>query len=102
VPSNDEPLWGLIDTSGKMVVTPQHGKADVFSEGLAAMCTKSEGEGSLEHRLARQSPPSSCGYIDGDGRADIPMQFGRAERFSEGLAAVCVGECDYKTAEVRV
>lgn len=96
-PSDDEPLWGVIDTSGKMVVTPQYGEADVFSEGLADVCTKSEGEGSLEQRLARQTPPSSCGYIDRDGKVAIPVKFGRAERFSEGLAKVCVGKCDYKS-----
>jgi hypothetical protein len=103
-PSNDAPLSGFIDISGKMVVTPQYWEADVFSEGLADVCTKSEGtqseaESSLEQfqRLERQTTPSSCGYIDRDGKVAIPMQFGRAERFSEGLAKVCVGKCDYKS-----
>ena len=76
----DNSRWGFIDTSGKMVVTPQYGEVHGFSEGLAGVCSK----------------PSSCGYIDGDGKVAIPMQFGDARSFSEGLAAVCVGKCKHK------
>src|SRR5208283_1931830 len=35
------------------------------------------------------------GYIDGTGKLVINPQFGSASEFSEGLAVVCVGDCDF-------
>ncbi len=78
-------LWGFIDTSGKVVITPQYPEASTFSEGLAAICT---GDCS-----SKPTQPFSRGYIDRDGKLVIPPQFGIASNFSEGLAQVCVGKC---------
>ena len=38
----------------------------------------------------------SRGYIDRDGKLVIPMQFGIAADFKEGLAQVCIGKCDWE------
>jgi hypothetical protein len=78
-------LWGFIDTSGKVVITPQYPEASAFSEGLASVCA---GDCSSNPTL-----PFSRGYIDRDGKVVIPMQFGIASNFSEGLAQVCIGKC---------
>ena len=42
--------------------------------------------------------PFGRGYIDRDGKVVIPMQFGIASNFSEGLAYVCVGKCTWEQA----
>jgi hypothetical protein len=80
-------LWGFIDGSGKVVITPQYPEASAFSEGLAAVCTGDCG--------SKPTKPHSRGYIDRDGKMVIPTQFGAASNFSEGLAQVCVGSCEY-------
>jgi hypothetical protein len=80
-------LWGFIDASGKVVITPQYPEASAFSDGLAAVCTGDCG--------SKPTKPHSRGYIDRDGKVVIPMQFGAASNFSEGLAQVCVGSCEY-------
>jgi FG-GAP-like repeat/WG containing repeat len=85
IPNNS--LWGFIDTSGKVVITPQYPEASAFSEGLAAICTGDCGP--------KATKPHSRGYIDRDGKVVIPTQFGAASNFSEGLAQVCVGSCEY-------
>jgi hypothetical protein len=77
--------WGFIDTSGKVVITPQYPEVSAFSEGVAEVCT---GDCS-----AKPTQPFSRGYIDRDGKMVIPSQFGTASSFSEGLAQVCVGKC---------
>jgi len=85
IPNNS--LWGFIDASGKVVITPQYPEASAFSEGLAAICTGDCG--------SKATKPHARGYIDRDGKAVIPTQFGAASNFSEGLAQVCVGSCEY-------
>jgi hypothetical protein len=80
-------LWGFIDASGKVVVTPQYPAASAFNEGLAVVCTGDCG--------SNPTKPHSRGYIDRDGKLVIPMQFGAASNFSEGLAQVCVGTCEW-------
>jgi hypothetical protein len=85
IPNNS--LWGFIDTSGKVVITPQYPEASAFSEGLAAICTGDCGPKSTKSHAR--------GYIDSDGKVVIPAQFGAASNFSEGLAQVCVGSCEY-------
>jgi len=85
IPNNS--LWGFIDTSGKVVITPQYPEASAFSEGLAVICTGDCG--------SKPTKPHARGYIDRDGKVVIPPQFGTASNFSEGLAQVCVGSCEY-------
>jgi hypothetical protein len=79
-------LWGFIDTSGKVVITPQYPEATDFYEGLAVVCTGDCG--------LKPTKPHSRGYIDREGKVVIPMQFGAATSFAEGLAQVCVGSCE--------
>lgn len=81
--------WGYIDTSGKVIVTPQYSAASPFSEGLASVCTG-------DCTGFDKSKPASRGYIDRDGKIVIPMQFGVATGFKEGLAQVCIGKCDWE------
>jgi hypothetical protein len=66
---------GFIDVSGRIVIKPQFGDAEDFTEGLAAV------------RIGDKR-----GYIDTTGRVVIKPQFDMATKFSEGLAAVGMGE----------
>lgn len=63
--------YGYADRSGKIVIPPQFGFAEEFSEGLAQII------------LNRK-----CGYIDRSGKIAIQPQFDFAYSFSEGLASV--------------
>ena len=64
---------GFVSNSGELVINPQFDKADVFSEGQAAV------------RLDK------WGYVDGAGKMTINPQFDKADAFSDGLAAVRIG-----------
>lgn len=70
--------WGYFDRTGKLVIpTLFHAGLSRFSEGLAAV------------------QPDELGkmvYIDTSGNVVIAHQFDRAEAFSEGLAAVQMGD----------
>ena len=66
--------WGYIDSTGKIVVTPQFAWAQEFSEGLAAF----------------ENEDGKHGYIDETGRVVIEPKFDNWTKFSEGLAAVSV------------
>ena len=69
---------GFINRSGKIVIEPQWGGANNFSEGLAIVATYEGGY--------RQ------GYIDETGKVVIPLQYVMARDFSEELAAVGFGQ----------
>lgn len=69
--------WGLIDKSGNFVVEPIYESIGPFESGRALVRT---GEG----REAR------FGFIDPTGGEVIPLEFHKARRFSNGLAAVKV------------
>lgn len=70
--------WGYMNRKGQVVIQPQFAWASwIFSEGLAEAC--------LENK-------NKCGYIDKTGKFIISPQFQEAFRFSEGLAAVKVGD----------
>lgn len=84
-PNDFDAHWGFIDTSGKLVVTPQYPFVTMFSEGLASICT---GDCSSHPKLQH-----ARGYIDREGKMVVALQFGDARIFRESLAAVCVGEC---------
>jgi len=70
--------WGYIDGTGKVVIPPRFGKAEPFSEGLAAVCE--HGAGSMNR----------CGYINKSGVFVIPPKYFAAKSFSDGLGAVDV------------
>lgn len=65
---------GYIDRMGRIVITPQFGGANNFSEGLAVVAFY---EGAYKE-----------GYINTTGQIAIKPRFDAASDFSEGLAAV--------------
>jgi hypothetical protein len=81
VATGDSARCGFIDTAGRMVIPATYGRARDFHEGLAAVDT-SDGEGSGGRWV----------YIRTDGTPAFGPDFDDALDFSEGLAAVKVGE----------
>ena len=68
---------GYMNQKGEVVIAPQYALAFPFSEGLAVVCTQTDG---------------GCGFIDQTGKIIIPTEFKQATRFSDGLAAVRVAD----------
>lgn len=68
-----------INRAGARIMSPTFARSDSFSDGLA---------------LVYDSRTSRCGYIDRNGNLKIPIQYDSASRFSEGLAAVSIRNCD--------
>jgi hypothetical protein len=68
--------WAFIRKSGKYAIRPRFESADSngFSDGRAAVC------------------PNKCGFIGRNGMLIIKPQFDSVSAFSEGLAAVQIGE----------
>lgn len=117
--------WGFIDKSGTMVLAPQYDPSPhddlayraEFSEGLAAVSIEGKhsyidktgkiviplGGEEFSEGLAtvfvpgKEGQKGKRGYIDKTGTIVIQAQFGRAEKFSRGLAEVTV---DGKTAYI--
>jgi len=70
--------WRIVDRSGQAVSIPRPlARLSRFSEGLAAAKASAEGK---------------WGYVDETGTFLIPPQFDRADDFSQGLAAVALGD----------
>ena len=65
--------WGFIDTTGKLIITPQFDTVAPFTEGMSAV-----------------SVGGRCGYVDKTGKFAIGPQFQGANEFSESLALVAV------------
>jgi hypothetical protein len=75
-------LLGYIDKSGTLVIqVPGMLDSGKFSEGLA-------------HFSATEGESQKYGYIDSSGNVVIKPQFEAATEFSEGLAAVALGDGD--------
>lgn len=72
----DEPVWGFIDTTGKLAIGAAFSHAGEFSDGLAVVQTSNQ----------------LYGYIDTLGTMVLSPRFLYADRFSEGLAPVAVEE----------
>lgn len=101
-------LWGYIDGSGAIKISPQYKFAGEFSDGLAFVMPPGEekkiskGGGGLVAMTAGnsgrlESKPKSekdnagtGGYIDPSGKMVIGPRFHESEKFSEGLALVCL------------
>ena len=98
---------GYIDEKGKIVIPPRFSLAGDFSEGLAWISTEAF-FGFINHAgkvvfeieamsmgfhdgLAAVSTKTGWGFIDRNGRFISAKRWVKAERFSEGLAAVAEG-----------
>lgn len=103
-------LWGYIDHSGYIAIQPQYSDIYEFSEGLAGVFdserifqyidkngavviknnSMSDGSG-FSNGLARVWSNWKLGFINKKGEYVIQPQYGNAQDFSEGMAAVKVG-----------
>ena len=92
--------WGFIDSSGKTVIEAQVSWVGSFKEGLAQASKadltpdelKQRGLASFSSATDYESSGAQGGYIDKTGKMVIPPQFSPAKDFSEGLAAVRIGD----------
>jgi hypothetical protein len=96
--------YGYIDHHGSVVIKPQFYWASDFSNGFATVfvCGRLlsiDPSGKLgPYRITRdeglmtRSKQSQVGFVDSSGRFTIPPIYDEALPFSEGLAAVRVGE----------
>ena len=105
-------LWGYIDITGKEVIPQEFVNAGRFSEGLASVWKDKQfgfidktgamvvvspygaNTGGFHNGLAKTNFGFMFGYIDEAGKMVIFPQFEKAQDFSEGLAAVQVGQRD--------
>lgn len=78
-------VYGYIDKTGKMIVSPEFFEAREFSQGLAAVSTNDSASGVAI---------GEWGYINKRGQLVIKPIFSGASSFSEGLAAVENGRKD--------
>ena len=85
--------WGYIDAAGKVVIQPRFDEAYGFSEGLACanigggwVTTKIEGGSTTDFQGGQ------WGYIDATGKFVIETKAAEVNDFSEGLAAVKIGD----------
>ena len=110
---------GYIDKTGKMVISPQFDGGGSFNEGLAAVKLKEKwgfidktgklaiplqfdwaagpwvtGTWGFSDGLAPVQQGKKWGFIDKNGKMVIPPRYNGALKFSEGLAAVEIGEED--------
>lgn len=102
--------WGYIDRRGNVVIPPRFGRAEPFSEGLAAVeldgklgyvdrsgalvLVPSFAPAGALHRpfvagRAAVRQGSKLGYVDRTGKLVIQARFLRADDFSDGVALVC-------------
>ncbi len=78
VASKSDSAWGFIDSKGNFIVEPQYYSVNSFSEGLAAVVTKS----GFKERW---------GFVDKNGEVVIDTKYLDATDFNEGIAAVEFG-----------
>lgn len=93
-PAVKDGKYGFIDIKGNIVIPPIFTSAKYFSEGLAAVQVggRSYIDSSTDGGQYIGSEKGKWGYIDRTGEIKIPPQFSEAREFSEGLAAVAVGD----------
>jgi hypothetical protein len=83
--------WGYINEGGRVLVPLRYTVLSRFSENLAAAAVL-DAEKPESLSLGRGSVANlKWGYVDGNGREVIPMQFLAAGDFAEGLAPVNAG-----------
>lgn len=93
--------YGYIDRSGKIIVNPQFDGASSFFQGLAAVCLGKSCGGEFFYPAQTKPGEQEFGYIDERGHFVVNPQYDSAYAFSEGLAAVCVGDCGYVSLAPR-
>jgi hypothetical protein len=93
--------YGYIDRTGKIIINPQFDGVATFSEGLARVCLGSGCGG--EFFIPAQTKPDQqkIGYVDQTGHYAVNPQYDGGSVFSEGLAAVCNGDCGYTPLALR-
>jgi len=114
---SNENKYGFIGEDGKFVINPIYKDANSFSEGLACVIMENskpqyinkEGKiiftidadlcGGFSEGLAPVKIKGKWGYIDNTGKIKINPAYERANKFSEGLAAV--EKIDIKTKEKK-
>jgi hypothetical protein len=96
--------FGYIDKTGKMVIDAIYDRADEFSEGLAAVRILTDEKYSditgASHYLTEGTHDMKgirgrWAYIDRTGRIIIEPKFDEASSFSDGIAAVCIGNPNF-------
>src|ERR1700731_2167188 len=86
--------WGYSNASGQLVITPQFDSADDFHESRALICLGKPCDPWDAYSTSPTIPNNSLwGFIDASGKVVITPQYPEASAFSEGLAAICTGEC---------
>ena len=85
--------WGYSDDSGKLIVTPQFDYADPFEGGRARICVGQVGCDEWAIYSDIKDNDSHWGFIDASGKMVVTPQYPFVTRFSEGLSAVCTGDC---------
>jgi len=86
-----KPLFGYIDRTGLIVITPQFGYAEHFSEGLARVSFGGK-HGVIENRAKLIDPQGGKhGYIDKTGAFVVTPKFEEAFDFTEQVALVKSG-----------
>lgn len=84
--------YGFINKLGDIIIPTQYSSANNFSEGLAMVAFK---DGSRKRKRSKKKKwgiSRKCGFIDKTGVFIIKPQFGDTHIFSEGLAAVRIGD----------
>jgi hypothetical protein len=90
---------GYIDDKGNLVIKTQYEESGQFHEGLAQVCV---GNCEIMHRMKSSEVPGhrdyKFGFIDEDGKLIVNPRFDSVTDFSEGLAAVCIGDdCNFSS-----
>jgi len=97
---------GYIDKTGKLVINPKYDVAADFQEGLALVCVgECTTDNILGYRYTKDfnkemvEQSFKYGFIDESGKMVINPAYEDARDFSEGLAAVCVGQGCYASQQ---
>jgi hypothetical protein len=81
VTMNNTGTQGMIDTTGKFVITPEYGWLDDFSEGLS-----SANFGGIYRTDLGYVEGGKWGFIDKYNKVIIPFKFNSSYSFSDGMA----------------
>jgi hypothetical protein len=94
--------WGYIDTTGTEVTPLKYYRVWDFSEGMAVVSVDGNEDGGKENDSKGNDGSQDddaqimekYGFIDETGSEVIPPEYDDADGFSEGLAAVAIGNLD--------